>query len=226
MSFLVIAVIGLISLIGIISLVPNQSKEEVLDIRNEISVLKKPQVLVSFAMTIFGFAGVFTAFTYISPILLQVTGFQENGVTLILVLFGLGVTIGNLVGGKLADWKLMPSIIITLILLMAVLLLFTYTSAFKVPAVLTIFVWGIISFILVPTLQFRTMNMAHEAPTLASTLSHSAFNIGNAGGAALGGLAIEITHLQLVPLFAAGVTFIGLIITIMSYQSDKRIKRT
>lgn len=82
MSFLVIAVIGLISLIGIISLVPNQSKEEVLDIRNEVSVLKKPQVLVSFAMTIFGFAGVFTAFTYISPILLQVTGFQENGVTL------------------------------------------------------------------------------------------------------------------------------------------------
>ncbi|MGM0756185.1 MAG: hypothetical protein ACQETN_08505 [Bacillota bacterium] len=72
----------------------------------------------------------------------------------------------------------------------------------------------------------RTMNMAHEAPTLASTLSHSAFNIGNAGGAALGGLAIEITHLQLVPLFAAGVTFIGLIITIMSYQSDKRVKRT
>ncbi|MEK3972839.1 MFS transporter [Bacillus sp. FSL M7-0558] len=225
MSFLVIAVIGLISLIGIISLVPNQSKEEVLDIRNEVSVLKKPQVLVSFAMTIFGFAGVFTAFTYISPILLQVTGFQENGVTLILVLFGLGVTIGNLVGGKLADWKLMPSIIVSLILLMAVLLLFTITSEFKVPAVLTIFVWGIISFILVPTLQYRTMNMAHEAPTLASTLSHSAFNIGNAGGAALGGLAIEITYLQLVPLFAAAVTFIGLIITIMSYQSDKRTKR-
>ncbi|WP_262982441.1 MFS transporter [Bacillus pumilus] len=169
MSFLVIAVIGLISLIGIISLVPNQSKEEVLDIRNEVSVLKKPQVLVSFAMTIFGFAGVFTAFTYISPILLQVTGFQENGMTLILVLFGLGVTIGNLVGGKLADWKLMPSIIVSLILLIAVLLLFTITSEFKVPAVLTIFVWGIISFILVPTLQYRTMNMAHEAPTLAVT---------------------------------------------------------
>ncbi|WP_223251555.1 MULTISPECIES: MFS transporter [unclassified Bacillus (in: firmicutes)] len=120
-------------------------------------------------MTIFGFASVFTAFTYISPILLQVTGFQENGVTLILVLFGLGVTIRNLVGGKLADWKLMPSIIVLLILLMAVLLLFTITSEFKVPAVLTIFVWGIISFILVPTLQYRTMNMAHEAPTLAST---------------------------------------------------------
>ncbi|MGE6625010.1 MFS transporter [Bacillus pumilus] len=169
MSFLVIAVIGLISLISIISLVPNQSKEEVLDIRNEVSVLKKPQVLVSFAMTIFGFAGVFTAFTYISPILLQVTGFQENGMTLILVLFGLGVTIGNLVGGKLADWKLMPSIIVSLILLIAVLLLFTITSEFKVPAVLTIFVWGIISFILVPTLQYRTMNMAHEAPTLAVT---------------------------------------------------------
>ncbi|MEH3001055.1 hypothetical protein P3W28_07215 [Bacillus pumilus] len=67
-------------------------------------------------MTIFGFASVFTAFTYISPILLQVTGFQENGVTLILVLFGLGVTIRNLVGGKLADWKLMPSIIVLLIL--------------------------------------------------------------------------------------------------------------
>ncbi|MBM7645601.1 DHA1 family inner membrane transport protein [Scopulibacillus daqui] len=222
-SFWIITFLGLIALIGIMILVPRVQINGQSNLWKEINIFRHPQVLIALLMTIFGFGGVFTAFTYITPILENITGFTEHSVTMILVLFGIGVTIGNILGGKLADWRLMPSLIANLIFLALILAVFSMTSGNKLLAVVTVFIWGIAAFAIVPSLQVRIMNVANDAPTMASTSNQSAFNLGNAGGAFLGGLAVDHTGLHSVPLIASLVTVIGLVITIVSYMIDKRV---
>lgn len=177
-TFWTITVIGLIAWIGIAVLVP-KVKASPSSLRQELGVLRRPTVHVALLMTVFGFGGVFTAFTYISPILIDVTKFSPSSVSYILVLFGAGITIGNIIGGKLADRKLMPSIIGILLVLAIVLAVFTITDQYKVPALITIFILGIAAFGTVPGLQLHMLNTAKEAPTLASTLNIAAFNLGN-----------------------------------------------
>ncbi|MFC7392921.1 MFS transporter [Scopulibacillus cellulosilyticus] len=221
-SFWIITFLGLIAFIGIMMLVPRVQTNNQQSLRKEINIFRHPQVSIALLMTIFGFGGVFTAFTYITPILERITGFAEHSVTIILVLFGVGVTIGNILGGKLADWRLMPSLIVNLTLLAIILAVFSITDGHKILAVATIFIWGIAAFGIVPSLQVRIMNVAKDAPTIASTSNQSAFNLGNAGGAFLGGFAVDHTGLHTVPWIASLVTIIGLIITVVSYVIDRR----
>ena len=123
-------------------------------------------------MTVLGFGGVFVVFTYIAPILEQVSGFSPRGVTLMLVLFGVGLTIGNTIGGKLADRALMPSLMGILVALAVVMAIFARTSHCQMAAAITIFVWGVAAFATVPPLQTRVVEKAAKAPNLASTLEH------------------------------------------------------
>ncbi|WP_141433974.1 MFS transporter [Bacillus sp. 03113] len=223
-TFWVITVLGIISFFFIMLLVPSVQTTVQSSLRKEFQVFRKPQVLIALLMTIFGFGGVFTAFTYIAPILEEITGFSEHSVSLILILFGVGVTIGNIVGGRLADWRLMPSLIVNLAILAVIVAAFTLTDQVKPLAIITIFLWGIAAFGIVPGLQVRIMNVAKDAPTLASTSNQSAFNIGNAGGAFLGGVTINGLGLFYVPLIAAFVTIIGLAITMWSFSLDRQTK--
>ena len=105
-TFIVIALLGTLSLAGIIRFVPEVTINRSGGIKSEIHTFKKPQVLLSLGVIVFGFGGLFTAFTFIAPILSAISGFQESNVTLILILFGIGVTLGNSYGGKVADWRL------------------------------------------------------------------------------------------------------------------------
>ncbi|NQX67360.1 MFS transporter [Paenibacillus alba] len=226
-TFWVITLMGVIALVGIILLVP-KVKAEPSSLRQELGVLRRPVVHVALLMTIFGFGGVFTAFTYISPILVDITGFSPSSVSYILVLFGVGITIGNIYGGKLADRKLMPSLIGFLILLAVVLAVFTLTDHNKVLALITIFVLGIAAFGIVPGLQLHMLNTAKEAPTLASTLNIAAFNLGNALGAYLGGVVIDYQFgggLQAVPWVAALVTCLGILFTFWGRMQMNRESR-
>ena len=125
----------------------------------------------------------FTLFTYITPILRDVTGVSPQNVSGVLLLCGVGLTIGNLLGGRLAEWKLLPS----LMGIFAVLAAFSFTSAWLWPAILTVVVWGMVSFAAGTPLQARVVSQAGDAPSLASTLNIVAFNLGNAIGAWLGG---------------------------------------
>ena len=102
-TFWIVAVLGVVSALGVTALVPNRHDAGPIDLGREVRVLKEPQVWLALAMTVLGFGGVFVVFTYIAPILEQVSGFSPHGVTLVLVLFGVGLTIGNTIGGKLAD---------------------------------------------------------------------------------------------------------------------------
>ena len=221
MAFWVVAALGVASLAGIAALVPNKHDTGPVGLMHEVRVLKDPQVWMALAMTVVGFGGVFVVFTYIAPILEQVSGFSPRGVTLILVLFGTGLTLGNTMGGKLADRALMPSLMGILLALAVVMAVFTRTSHSQVAAAVTIFVWGIAAFATVPPLQMRVVEKASAAPNLASTLNIGAFNVGNAGGAWLGGLAIgHGLGLDALPWVAAAVSIAALLLTWIAARMD------
>jgi DHA1 family inner membrane transport protein len=220
-AFWIISAFGVLSLAGVTALVPNRHDSGPANLGHEVRVLKDPQVWTALAMTVLGFGGVFVVFTYIAPILEQISGFSPRGVTLILVLFGVGLTIGNTVGGKLADRALMPSLMGILVALTVVMAIFARTSHSQVAAAITIFVWGIAAFATVPPLQMRVVEKAAAAPNLASTLNIGAFNVGNAGVAWLGGLVIDHGHsLDTLPWVAAAVSVAALLLTWFAARMD------
>jgi DHA1 family inner membrane transport protein len=220
-AFWVVSGLGVAALAGVSALVPNRHDTGPAGLAHEMRVMRDPQVWLALAMTIFGFGSVFVVFTFIAPILEQVSGFSPHGVTLVLVLFGAGLTLGNTIGGRFADRALMPSLMVILALLAVVMAVFTRTSHTPFAAAVTVFVWGIAAFATVPPLQMRVVAKASAAPNLASTLNIGAFNIGNAGGAWLGGLAIgHGWGLAALPWVAAGVALVALALTGFAARLD------
>ncbi|MFF2951319.1 MFS transporter [Kitasatospora sp. NPDC057965] len=189
-TFAGVAALGIVGLLGIAKLVPAMPRPEGAHLRRELTAFRNPQVLLAMAMTVLGFGGVFAAITYIAPMMTQVAGYSDGAVTWLLVLFGIGMFLGNLLGGKYADRKLMPMLYTTLGGLAVVLALFTLTAHNKVLAAITIMLVGALGFATVPPLQKRVLDQAHGAPTLASAVNIGAFNLGNALSAWLGGMVI------------------------------------
>ncbi|MFF2077201.1 MFS transporter [Kitasatospora sp. NPDC058162] len=190
-TFTAVAALGLIGLLGIAKLVPALPRPEGTRLRGELTAFRNPQVLLAMAMTVLGFGGVFAAITYIAPMMTSTAGYSEGAVTWLLVLFGTGMFLGNLLGGRFADRKLMPLLYTTLGGLAVVLALFTLTAHDKTAAAVTILLVGALGFATVPPLQKRVLDQAHGAPTLASAVNIGAFNLGNALAAWLGGLVIS-----------------------------------
>jgi len=221
-SFGAIAIMGIIALIGILIFIPQIRHDKPASIVKQISALAKPKLLLYLLIGALGNAGLFAVFTYITPLLVQVTGFAEHSVTWILVLFGCGVTIGNIVGGKLADWKLMPSILGLYLSICVILTLFTFTIYSPIAAVLTIFLWGAASFAVFPGLQVRIMSLAQAAPALASTSSHSAGNLGNASGAFIGGWVITNLSITALPWVGAVLVGLALILGFACYLAERK----
>lgn len=189
-TFWLIAAVGLVATVGVAALVPDQAAPREARLRSELAVLANPQVLLAMAMTVLGFGGVFAAITYLAPMMTEVAGYAESSVTWIMVLFGLGFLIGNLIGGRYADRHLMPMLYLTLGTLTVVLGVFTLTAHDKIAAAITVVLIGALGFATVPPLQKRVLDQAASAPTLASALNIGAFNLGNALAAWLGGLVI------------------------------------
>lgn len=160
------------------------------DFRRELASLLRPPVLLALLTTVLSSAAMFTVFTYIAPILEHAAHASADLVAVTLVVYGVGLTIGNAVGGRFADRALTPTLLIVLAALTALLVLFAWTMQAFWPALATVFAWGVATFALVPPLQARVMGAAAGAPTLASAINIGAFNLGNAAGAALGGAVI------------------------------------
>lgn len=224
-SFGAITVMGVISLIGIIWLIPKIHQTEQPSLGKEVRSLFHPQVLLILATGAFGCCSLFTVFTYITPMLTDVTGFQESNVTWILVMYGIGVTLGNLIGGRLADWKLMPSVITIFGLLSVLLFILSGVLHWPVLTLIVIFLWGMAAFGIMPGIQLRIMNLAHEAPRLAATSSHSALNLGNAAGAFIGGVVITHAGLVYVPLVGGVLAAIGTGGAVLSYYMVEKRKK-
>ncbi|MDO7908842.1 MFS transporter [Paenibacillus sp. JX-17] len=221
-SFGAIGFIGILSLIAIIITIPALTQEKTSSILQEVRGVLKPQVLLTLLTGAIGCGSLFTVFTYITPLLTDLSGFAEHQVTWILVLFGIGVTLGNILGGRLADWKLMPSMIVNFAVLAIILAVLSFTIHNRVLGVITVFVWGMAAFGVLPGLQVRIMNLAHEAPLLASTSNHSALNLGNAGGAFLGGWVINHLGLNILPWAGATVTVLGFLGAVLSLMLEKK----
>ncbi|WNS44595.1 MFS transporter [Paenibacillus sp. MMS20-IR301] len=223
-SFGAITVLGLVSLSGIIRYIPVIVQDQAANLAEQVRGLLNPKVLLILLTGALGCGSLFALFTYITPILEQITGFAEHSVTWILVLFGVGVTLGNIIGGKLADWRLMPSLIVNFAVLAGIIALFPFTLQHPVLAVLNVFLWGIAAFGIMPGIQLRIMNLAHKAPLLATTSSHSALNLGNAAGAYLGGAAINLTGIASIPWLASGLAVLALAGAWLSYLSTHSSK--
>jgi DHA1 family inner membrane transport protein len=189
-TFWAVVIIGIAAVSAIAIWVPRDIPHSAGNIIREFAVLKRPQVLLTMMMSVLASASLFSVFTYIAPLLRDVTGLAPHTVTYVLLLFGVGITIGNLLGGRLADWRLMPSLMAIFVGLAAVLVVFVFVSPFAALTVATVFVWGILVFAVVAPIQMRVVDAAVGAPNLASTLNQGAFNLGNATGAWIGGAAI------------------------------------
>ena len=216
-----IAGLGVLALAAIQLALPKIGAGAAIDMRREIAVMGRPAVLLALATTVLGSGAMFTVFTYISPILLKVTGASPGFVTAMLVIYGLGLTLGNYLGGRFADKALNRTLVWVLAALTALLVLFAATMHWPLPAAATIFAWGVATFALVPALQTRVMQVASEAPNLASSLNIGAFNLGNAIGAALGGGVIALgLGYPWVAVAGAGVAGAGLILVLTSTRSQ------
>jgi len=168
------------------------------------------------ALTVIGSSAMFTVFTYITPILREQTGASLGFITAMLVLYGLGLTVGNWIGGKFADRSVDRTLIVTLAGLSLVLLTFAVAMPFASVSAGLIFLWGIASFALVPPLQVRVMDAARDAPNLASAVNIGAFNLGNAIGAALGGAVIAGgLGYPAVALAGAAASALGLLMIVL-----------
>ncbi|NMO03025.1 MFS transporter [Gordonia sp. TBRC 11910] len=216
-TFWAITIIGVIALAGIAILVPDTKTHhrETPSLRTEIAAFRSSQVWLSIVITILGFGGMFGAFTYIAYTLTDVSGFASATVPWLLVLFGVGLFIGNYAGGKAADRALAPTLIVILAALAVILVAFASTAGNQVMTVASLILMGAFGFATVPGLQMRIMNFASTAPTLASGANIAAFNIGNALGAWIGGLTIAAGLGYTSPIWAgAVVTVAGLAVLV------------
>ncbi|MFE6707646.1 MFS transporter [Bacillus thuringiensis] len=222
-SFWIISALGVVAILCITKFIPQIALTSVPSFRQEIRVLKKPQVQLTLLMTILSFVGVFAAFTYIAPTLTDITKFSASAITPILLLYGLGLTIGNTVAGRLSDWKPMPTIIGMLALLTLVMGSFYITSEYKILAVITVFLWGFTSFWHVPGLQMRVIAKAKGAPNIAASLNISAFNVGIALGSFGRGIVINTSlGLKAIPLIAALLTVLCIGVVLVGWLFDSK----
>ncbi|AYA66112.1 MFS transporter [Alteromonas sp. RKMC-009] len=216
-AFLGIAAIGLVAMIALRFSLPPLVNQEKANIRNELAVLSKGSVLAALLLTVVGASSMFTVFTYIVPILQQETHASTTFVTAMLVLYGVGLAVGNVLGGRYADRTLYGTLIVSLIAVILLLVIFTVTMSSSIVVVPLIFLWGIASFAVVPPLQSLVVQEASEAPNLASAMNIGAFNLGNGVGAALGGGVISAgLGLPAVALAGAGTALLGLLMVLVA----------
>ena len=207
-TFWAITVVGVVALAGIIALVPATTRapgEAPPQLRTELGVFRSPQVWWSILITILGYGGMFGGFTYIAYTLTEVSGFSSASIPWLLIVFGVGLFVGNLIGGKVADRALVPALTVIFLVLAAVLGVFALTAGNQILTVVSLFLMGAFGFATVPGLQLRIMHHAADAPTMASAANISAFNVGNALGAWIGGLTIGAGLGYVAPLWAGVV---------------------
>jgi Arabinose efflux permease len=223
MTFWAVALVGVIALAVLAVFLPKGDEHaKKTEEGSSYALLLSEPVVTSLAMTVLGFAAVFAVFTFIAPILTQVSGFGETAVSPILLLFGGGLIVGNLLGGRLADRNLDRALILTIAALGVVLIAMQFVMGFKVAAALMVGLLGAAGFATVAPLQLRILRKAEGVgQALASSLNIAAFNLGNAIGAWVGGLAIDHgPGLANLPLVAAVFPVAALLLAVIAMRRD------
>lgn len=189
--YAMVAVIGLLSALAVLMWVPHQGTSGLVTAKKELKALTRPQVWFALAIGIVGFGGMFSTFSYIAPTMTELTGFASSTVPLILVVYGVGMTCGALVSGKVATHGLMRGIFGCMVAIAVMLALFGYAAHIKPTAVLFVWLLGFLPTVMVPMIQIRLMDVAREGQSLAAALNHATLNFANALGAWLGGVVLD-----------------------------------
>lgn len=226
-TFWAITIIGVLALIGVAVLVPREAGERsAAGLRGELSAFRSGQVWLSLAATVLGFGGMFGAFTYIAFTLTGVSGFPSAAVPWLLILFGLGLFVGNWAGGRLADRSIDGTLLWLLAALAVVLAVFALVAGMPVGAVIALVLMGAFGFATVPALQLRVLSYASHAPTLASGANIAAFNLGNALGAWAGGLTIAAGLGYRSPLWVGSAMTVGALVVVAAASLAARRRRS
>ncbi|MDE1189505.1 MAG: MFS transporter [Pantoea sp.] len=226
-SFLAVSMLGVIALIGSMLLVPrNIAQPPATSLLQQARVLTNPRLLLIYAITALGYGGVFTAFTFLAPMMQSLAGFSPSAVSIILLGYGIAVAIGNIWGGKLADRRgAVPALTIIFAALAILLAVFQFTANTHYLALATVIIMGIFAFANVPGLQVYVVQKAgHYAPgavDVASGLNIAAFNIGIALGSTVGGTIVQHYGLAQTPWVGAVIVFIALLLVRLSGLLDK-----
>lgn len=211
MAFAGTAMIGVLAIAALWLVLPKGERGVMPDVRRELYVLTRPAVLLAMATTVMGAGAMFTLYTYVAPALETLTGASNGFVTLSLALIGVGFTIGNWLGGRLADWSLDGATKVFLGALAIIMFALPFLLNSHVGAAIGLLLWGGAAFAIVPPVQMRVMEAASEAPGLASSINVGAFNLGNAVGAAIGAAVISLN------LGYAAVTVAGALLATMGF---------
>ncbi|ADB35271.1 major facilitator superfamily MFS_1 [Kribbella flavida DSM 17836] len=223
MPFLLVGVLGTLTLVAVWFWVAPQPVGSEVNVRSELSALARPQVWMALLVGMVGFGGMFATYTFITPTMTELAGFSEGAVTIVLAVYGVGMTGGTLVGGRLADRALMPSLYGGLVAVTIVLGTFGWLAQSKPGALLGVFAMGFSASILIPALQTRLMDVAHEGQSLAASLNHSTLNVANALGAWLGSVVLSAGYGYEWPSRVGAVLAVaGLALAIVSGAMDRR----
>jgi len=227
-TFLAVSALGVLAFIGSLLFVPRDVHHSApATLRQQLAVLGQPRLLLVYAMTAVGYGGSFVAFTFLAPILQQVSGYSANAVSAVMLVYGVSVAAGNLWGGRLADRRgPVAALVLIFALLALVLLVLQFSAPHPVAVLLTVLAWGAVAFGNVPGLQVYVVQQAQrfapQAVDVASGLNIAAFNLGIAGGAWLGGHIVAGWGLMHTPWIGAVVVLGAVGLTAWSGRLDRR----
>ncbi|WBO21319.1 MFS transporter [Sphingomonas abietis] len=208
------AAIGLVAIAALWRALPPIAPAGAPDVRAELKVMTQPAVLLAMGTTVMGAGAMFTVYTYVAPALSAITKASDGFETLALALIGIGFTIGASLGGRLSDWSLDGATKIVLAALAIVMFVLPLLLASTIGAAIGLLLWGVVAFAFVPSVQTRVMQAASGAPGLASSLNIGAFNLGNALGAAVGGVTLSLgMGYAAIPVAGGVLALIGLLLT-------------
>lgn len=229
-SFMVIVAIGIVALVANSILIPsNLRKGASASFRDQLKIVTNGRLLLVFIITALGYGGTFVTFTYLSPLLQEVTGFKAGTVTIILLVYGIAIAIGNIIGGKLSNRNPIRSLFFMFFIQAIVLFVLTFTAPFKVAGLITIILMGLFAFMNVPGLQVYVVILAERfvpsAVDVASAINIAAFNAGIALGAYLGGVVTDSLGLIHTAWVGAIMVVGAVVLSAWSMRLEKKIKK-
>jgi DHA1 family inner membrane transport protein len=222
-SYIVVAAIFTLTFGAVLGLVPWQPGNPAATMRNELKAFRRLQVWLTLLMGSVGFGGLFAVYTYVAPLATEHTGLSAGAVPWILLVIGLGMTAGNLAGGRYADRSVAEAMFVFFALLLAGLIGLALTAQTLVGLLICVFIVGLASAAVAPTIQTRLMDVARDSQSIAAALNHSALNIANSLGAYLGGLTIAAGLGYISPVWVGVVLSIaGITVALFSFGLDSR----
>ncbi|WP_010516803.1 MFS transporter [Croceivirga radicis] len=226
-TFIGVAILGVIGALASYLLVPsNIKKSPPLRLVDQLKVLKNPSILLVLAITALGYGGTFVTFTYLAPLLEEVTGFSASMTSVLLLVYGIAIALGNIIGGKVSNKTPGKALMVMFALQAVVLVVLYFTASSTTWSVVTLFFMGILAFSNVPALQLYVVKMAEKylpgTEDVASALNIAAFNVGIAIGAYVGGLIVESTlGVAATPWVGSILLVVGFILTLALYKKEK-----